>query len=66
MRVAPYLRCIWTCTSIRTRSQQRFIFVNSRKYKEGDTLQEGPVIEEITPDGAVLNFRGSRFKLTRD
>ena len=47
-------------------TQQRFIFVNSRKYKEGDTLQEGPVIEEITPDGAVLNFRGSRFKLTRD
>ena len=47
-------------------TQQRFIFVNSRKYKEGDTLQEGPVIEEITPDGAVLNFRGNRFKLTRD
>ena len=45
---------------------QRFIFVNSRKYKQGDTLQEGPVIEEITPDGAVLNLRGSRFKLSRD
>jgi general secretion pathway protein B len=46
--------------------QQRFIFVNSRKYKQGDTLAEGPVVEQITPDGAVLNFRGSRFKLSRD
>ena len=27
---------------------QRFIFVNSRKYKEGETLQEGPVVERIT------------------
>jgi general secretion pathway protein B len=44
--------------------QQRFIFVNSRKYREGETLAEGPVIEQITTDGAVLNFRGSRFKLS--
>jgi general secretion pathway protein B len=44
--------------------KQRFIFVNSRKYGEGATLQEGPVVEAITPDGAVLNFRGSRFKLS--
>jgi general secretion pathway protein B len=43
--------------------QQRFIFVNSRKYREGETLAEGPVVEQITSDGAVLNFRGSRFKL---
>ena len=27
---------------------------------------EGPLVEEITPDGAVLNFRGSRFKLSND
>jgi general secretion pathway protein B len=46
--------------------QQRFIFVNSRKYKEGDTLAEGPLVEQITPDGAVLNFQGSRFKLSND
>jgi general secretion pathway protein B len=46
--------------------QQRFVFVNSRKYREGDTLAEGPVVEEITPDGAVLNFRGSRFRLSND
>jgi general secretion pathway protein B len=46
--------------------QQRFIFVNSRKYREGDTLQEGPVVEQITQDGAVLSFRGSRFRLSHD
>jgi general secretion pathway protein B len=44
--------------------KQRFIFVNSRKYGEGDTLQEGAVVESITPDGAVLSFRGSRFELS--
>jgi len=49
-----------------TQAQQRFIFVNSRKYREGDTLAEGPVVEQITADGAVLNFRGSRFKLAND
>jgi general secretion pathway protein B len=49
-----------------TRAQDRFIFVNSRKYREGDTLQEGPVVEQITEGGAVLNYRGSRFVLSRD
>ena len=43
---------------------RRFIFVNSHKYREGDTLQEGPLVEQITPDGAVLSYQGSRFKLT--
>ena len=46
--------------------QQRFIFVNSRKYREGDALQEGPVVEQITATGAVLSYRGARFKLTND
>jgi len=49
-----------------TRAQERFIFVNSRKYREGETLQEGPVVEQITQGGAVLNYRGSRFVLSRD
>jgi len=49
-----------------TQPQQRFIFVNSHRYREGDTLAEGPVVEQITPDGAVLSFRGSRFRLSND
>lgn len=46
------------------RPQERFVFVNSHKYREGDTLAEGPVIEQITQTGAVLNYHGNRFILT--
>lgn len=46
------------------RPQDRFVFVNSHKYREGDTLAEGPVVEQITQGGAVLNYRGRRFILT--
>lgn len=48
------------------RPQERFAFINSRKYREGDTLAEGPQVEEITRDGVVLTLRGSRFLLPRD
>ena len=51
---------------VRRQTQQRFVFVNSRKYREGDALQEGPVVEQITATGAVLSYRGARFKLTND
>lgn len=43
----------------------RFVFINMHKYTEGDTLSEGPVLERITPEGAVLNQRGLRFVLPR-
>jgi general secretion pathway protein B len=48
------------------RPAERFAFINSRKYREGDTLAEGPQLEEITPEGVVLNQRGSRFLLPRE
>lgn len=44
---------------------ERFVFVNMRKYVEGQTLAEGPTIERITSDGVVLNHRGMRFLLPR-
>lgn len=44
---------------------ERFVFVNMRKYVEGQTLAEGPAIERITDDGVVLNHRGMRFLLPR-
>jgi general secretion pathway protein B len=44
---------------------ERFVFVNMRKYVEGQSLSEGPVLERITPDGAILNQRGTRFLLPR-
>lgn len=44
---------------------KRAIFVNGRRYTEGATLAEGPRVEEITREGAVLNYRGRRFLLPR-
>lgn len=43
----------------------RFVFVNMRKYTEGQALKEGPTLERITPEGAVLNHQGLRFLLPR-
>jgi general secretion pathway protein B len=48
-----------------TNPAERFVYINMRKYKEGDTLQEGPVLEKIRRDGVVLNYRGLRFILPR-
>lgn len=44
---------------------KRFVFINMKKYREGERLSEGPVVEEITSDGVVLNHQGSRFTLER-
>jgi general secretion pathway protein B len=44
---------------------ERFVFVNMRKYQEGETLKEGPTVERITADGVILNQRGLRFLLPR-
>lgn len=44
---------------------ERFVFVNMRKYVEGQSLSEGPTLERVTPEGAVLNHRGLRFLLPR-
>ncbi len=44
---------------------ERFVFVNMRKYVEGETLKEGPTVERITTEGVVLNQRGLRFLLPR-
>lgn len=48
-----------------TKPSDRFVYINMRKYKEGNTLQEGPVLEKIRRDGVVLNYRGLRFILPR-
>ncbi|MBM0104364.1 general secretion pathway protein GspB [Steroidobacter sp. S1-65] len=44
---------------------ERFVFVNMRKYVEGETLKEGPTVERIIAEGVVLNQRGLRFLLPR-
>lgn len=44
---------------------ERFVFINMRKYIEGQSLSEGPAVERITSEGVVLNHRGLRFLLPR-
>lgn len=42
----------------------RFVVINSRKYREGGQLSEGPTVESITGDGVVLAMQGRRFTLS--
>jgi general secretion pathway protein B len=42
----------------------RFVVINGSRYAEGDTLREGPRVEAITAEGAVLDYRGRRFLLS--
>jgi general secretion pathway protein B len=44
---------------------ERFVFINMSKYKEGDTLSEGPAVREIRTDGVVLEQGGTRFLMPR-
>jgi general secretion pathway protein B len=48
-----------------TKPADRFVYINMRKYREGNTLQEGPVLERIRRDGVVLSYQGLRFLLPR-
>ena len=41
--------------------QNRFIMVNLKKYREGEKLNSGLVLEEILPDGMVMSYQGERF-----
>lgn len=41
----------------------RLVFINNRKYLEGQSVDGGATIERITPDGAVLSYQGERFVL---
>jgi general secretion pathway protein B len=44
---------------------KRAVFINGRRYVQGARIAEGPVVEEITREGAVLSHRGRRFLLPR-
>lgn len=46
-----------------TEPRQRMVYVNGRKYVEGQTLESGAVLERIEPDGIVLVQEGRRFRL---
>jgi hypothetical protein len=43
---------------------QRLVFINGRRYAEGDKVDAETVVERITPEGAVVTRRGQSFALT--
>lgn len=47
-------------------ASERFVFINSTKYVEGQTLTEGPRLGAITQDGAVLIHEGRSVLLPRE
>ncbi len=49
-----------------TNPSQRFVYINSTKYVEGESLNEGPRVIEITPEGVILNYRGTDLLLPQD
>ncbi len=45
---------------------ERFVFINMNKYRENSSLDEGPVLKQITSDGVILEYRGTAFMLPRE
>ena len=45
---------------------KRFVFINMKKYREGATLDDGPVLERIAPEGVILSQRGSTFVVPKN
>jgi len=43
--------------------QDRFVLINLQKYHVGEQLQEGPLLDEITPEGVILSFQGQQFRV---
>ncbi len=44
----------------------RFVFINMTKYREGDRLNEGPLLKEVDPTGVLLSHEGKTFRLDRE
>ena len=49
--------------AFREQPRDRFVFINGRKYVEGERLVEGPELFSIGPMGAVLLHAGRHFLL---
>jgi hypothetical protein len=39
------------------------VFINGRRYAEGESLLEGPRVVAITQELAVLSYGGAEFRL---
>jgi general secretion pathway protein B len=49
--------------SYSTDPKSRLVRIDDRTVKEGDTLATGVTVEEITPDGVIINNKGSKVHL---
>ena len=47
-------------------ADERFVFINMVRHRERSRLAEGPVVHEITPEGVILDYSGTRFLLPRE
>lgn len=45
---------------------ERYALINMHRVREGDTLPEGPRVQQITREGVVLDYRGTEFLLGRE
>jgi hypothetical protein len=43
--------------------QDRFVVINLKQYRIGDTVADGLVLKDIVPQGAVFDYRGNLFLL---
>lgn len=48
--------------SYSSKSINSIVSINSRMLKEGDSLVPGLRLEQITPDGVILSYKGYRFQ----
>ena len=42
---------------------KRFVFLNMRKLREGESLPDGVRVDSITPDGRAPTYRGTQFTM---
>ena len=53
-------------TSHLYRGDSRLVSINGRIMSGGVNMGEGLFLEEITPEGVIMSFRGQRFRLKAD
>lgn len=44
---------------------RRFVLIDLKKYREGETLDSGAVLEKIAPGSIQLFYQGTRFRVDR-
>lgn len=48
------------------KAAERFVFINTARYSEGDRTAEGPTVATINQEGVVLSYQGRDYLLTRE